>query len=219
MYSKFSNCRLENNDSNPFSNVLNVSSKRTASDGGFNVTDCANVNEEQIEELYAKLAEIEESKNDSTDEDFTDNSIAHIAYSIENKVMLTKKFNCSLCKCIFEQNTKITEDIQFKSSEKPCQSTFDICKRTERFMKVDLLNGLIDFSVIYHEILQNLDIDALYGGTDFSDHCDHKIFLIRYVVDEFVRINGTYLAKIATSNEHKKHLRVSLHKLLHYLGQ
>lgn len=97
MYSKFSNCRLENNDSNPFSNVLNVSSKRTASEGGFNVTDCANVNEEQIEELYAKLAEIEESKNDSTDEDFTDNSIAHIAYSIENKVMLTKKFNCSLC--------------------------------------------------------------------------------------------------------------------------
>lgn len=212
MYSKFSNCRNSENDLNPYSNILSITSKRPTANK-FDTTDCLNVTEEQIEKLYDKLGEIGDA------EDLSDYTVAHIANVIEKKIKLTKQFGCLLCKRIFEENTKKAENVNLKAAGIPCYSTFSICKQTERFLKIDLLKGTIDFSVIYHEILQNLDFDALYDETDFSEHFDHKIFLVRYVVDEFVRIRGTHMARSATLNERKKSLRVKLHKLLHYLGQ
>lgn len=218
MYSKFSNCCPAEHDSNPYTNILTISSKRSTIKN-FNASDCMNVTEEQIEQLYDKLHDIEDAEEREQHEDLSDYTVAHIASFIEGRIKLTKQFGCMLCKRIFDENTKKAEDVNLKSVTMPCYSTFCICKQTERFIKIDLLKGDIDFSVIYHEILQNLNFDLLYDGTDFSDHSDHKVFLIRFVVDEFVRIRATHIARTLTLNEHKKSLRVKLHKLLHYLGQ
>lgn len=218
MYSKLSNCSLADDDGNPFSNILSVSSKRSTADK-IDPTDCLNVTEDQIEEFYDKLAEIDVPDDDEVDNDeLKDFNIAHIANFIENKIRSSKQFSCSSCKRIFEENMKVAENVNFRS-EKPCQSTFSICKQTDRFLKVEMLKGTINFKVIYHEILQILDFEVLYEDTDFSTHYDHKIFLVRYVVNEFIRIKGTHLAKTATMNEHKQSLRIKFHKLLHYLGQ
>lgn len=84
---------------------------------------------------------------------------------------------------------------------------------------MDLLRGSANFDVMYHEILHCLDFNGLFDKTDFTEHLEHKIFLIRYIVDEFIRIRGTQMARTATFKEHEKSLRVKLHKLLHYLGQ
>lgn len=218
MYSKFSNCNLADDDisSNPYSNILSITSRRSTQ-AKFDTTQCLEVTMEEIEELYDKMSEIE----DHSDEQLTDLTISHIASCIEKRIRITKQFGCSLCKRVFDENIDKAECVPVNSMsiKKSCQSTFLICKQTDRFLKVDLLKGDINFTVIYHEILQNLDFDSLYSETDFSHHYDHKIFLIRFVVDEYIKIKGTHIAKTLTLNEHKKVLRVRLHKLLHYLGQ
>lgn len=214
MYSQFSNCNLfEDEDECGFrSNILTVSSERKAT-----IRDEAaksNVTLEQIEELYDELDKIE-----SNTDDLTDYSVAQIAYFIEKRIKTTKQFCCLLCRNIFELNEKVAENISIKPTQRACYSTFSICKQTERFMKAVLLTGKINFEVIYHEILQSIDFDTLFMETDFTNHFDHKIFLIRYIIDEFIRIKGTHIAKNATLNEHKNSLRVKFHKLTHFMGQ
>lgn len=213
MYSKFSNCQMSDDDYGFKSNILSVSSKRFPVN---RLEEIDNVSEEQIEDLYEKLDDIQEEHEEI---ELTDGAIANIANSIEKKIRLTKQFVCAQCKRIFNENTKIDENICVKSTETPCLSTFLICKQTNRFMKTEILTGTIDFAIVYHEILQNLDFDALYDQTDFTDHFDHKIYLIRYVVDQYIKIKGTHIAKLSTLNEHKNSLRVKFHKLTHYYGQ
>lgn len=214
MYSRFSSCKMSENDvpSNPYSNILSVTSRRTASNR-FDVQQCFEVNEEDIERLYDKLSEIE--ARNTLVEDLSDFSMAHIAKHIEHRIMTTKQFNCSKCQEVFDENTQKAVCV----AAGPCESTFSICKQANRFLKEELLNGTVDFNVIYHEILINLDLDTLYEKTDFSAHSDHKIFLIRYIVDECIRIKGIHIAKTVTLKIHEKSLRVKLHKLLHYFGQ
>lgn len=214
MYSRFSNCNMSDNDvpSNPYSNILSVTSRRITTNR-FDLQNCFEINEEDIERLYDKLSEIEDSN--ASVEDLNDYAIAHIAKQIENRIMTTKQFGCSDCQKVFAENTQKAEYI----TSGPCQSTFFICKQASRFLKEELLNGTVNFNVIYHEILLSLDLDTLYEQTDFSDHSDHKIFLIRYIVDECVRIKGIHIAKKVTLKIHEKSYRVKLHKLLHYFGQ
>lgn len=218
MYSKFSNCRNSEADSNPYSNILSITSKRVTANK-FDSTNCLNVTDEQIEHLYDKLSEIQNAEQHEPSEDLSDYTVTYIANLIEKKIKLTKNFSCLLCKQIFCENPKKTGNASSKTTEMPCYSTFCICKQTERFLKIDLLKGSFSFDVIYHEILQNLNFDTLYDKTDFSQHFEHKIFLVRYIVDEFIRIRGVHMARTATLKEHKKSLRIKLHKLLHYLGQ
>lgn len=221
MYSKFSNCNLRESASvaNPYSDILSITSRRLTPK--FNSNDYFEVTEEEIEEFYDKLNQITqcEQQND-TFENLNDCSIAHVAKLIEDRIKTTKQFHCLLCKQIFEENThKVNFFIGAGLVGKPCHSTFQICKQAERFLKIELLKGTVNFNIIHHEILQSLHFEALYDETDFSEHFDHKIFLIRFVVDEYVRIKGTHIARTATFNEHQNSLRSKYHKLLHYLGQ
>lgn len=214
MFSKFSNCKVtEDCVSNPNSNILSITSKRTAAPK-FNQEVAENITLEKIDEFYEKLSQIEASEEEQNEE-LTDCTITHIAGRIENSIKSTKQFKCQACKHIFEENGDGNATM---STVKPCQSTFAICKQTDRFLKVDLLRA-INFDIMYHEILHCLDFNALYDKTDFTEHLEHKIFLIRYVVDEYIRIKGTQMAQTATFKEHEKSLRVKLHKLLHFLGQ
>lgn len=128
------------------------------------------------------MHEIHTSEEHEEIEELNDCSVAHIANFIETRIKTTKQFSCALCKHIFEKNAKVAENVTLKTMERPCHSTFSICKQTERFMKKALLTGIINFSVIYHEILANLDFETLFFDTDFTDHSDHKIYLIRYIV-------------------------------------
>lgn len=220
MYSKFSNCRPTEEVSNPYSNIMSITSRRKTAT---NLHDYSQVTEEKIDELYETLNDIQNLDHSKglTDE-LEDYTIAHIAGSIEERIKSTKSFNCPACTLIFEENVKVDNSMFINSkSGQPlvCQSTYLICKQANRFLKTELLTGSIAFNVIYHEILKSMDIEALYSGTDFSSHGPHKIFLIRFVIDEYIRIKGTHLAKSATFNERQNSIRVKLHKLMHFLGQ
>lgn len=222
MYSKFSNCQsLENSRSDPYSNILSITSRRHTKTN-INLRDHSEVCPEEIDELYEKLREIKEfERSIGLTDDLEDYTTAYIASLIEDSIKFTKNFNCLACKLIFDENNKADESlfIRFKVQSRPCQSTFSICKQAGRFIKRELLAGSIDFSVIYREILENIDFESIYIETDFSSHIDHKIYLVRYIVNEYIRIKGTHIAKAESSKERENHLRSKLHKLVHYLGQ
>lgn len=216
MFSKFSNCKLtDENTFNPYSNILSITSRRPTS-SKFDPTECQNVTDAQIEGLYEKLNAIGEKG----DEELSDCTIAHVANCIELNIKSKKKFNCALCKNVFEENANETDEpIYGRESHRLCHSTFLICKQADRFLKHDVMKDSFNFEVVYHEILQSLQFDNLYSKTDFSEDIEHKIFLIRFVVDEYIRIKCTQMAKTATLHEHQNSLRARLHKLLHFLGQ
>lgn len=223
MYSKFANCNLDENASvNQFySNILSVTSTRSTMT--FNISDSIEVDEEEIERLYNKLDEItaNEQPMNETDENLNDSAIAIAAKFIEQRIKMSKKFDCLLCRPIFDENEQKVDDVFVGAGVDgmPCSSTFEICKQTDRFLKLELLKDSANFNVIYHEIMAILNFDSLYQDTDFSEHGDHKVFLIRYVVNEYIRIKGTDIAKSETLKVHEKSLRSKLHKLLHFLGQ
>lgn len=218
MYSKLSNCNLtENCPSNPYSNILSVTSRRSTK--SFSFDDYMHVSEEDVENLYEKLDEISAKENQCL-ENLSDSSIATVAKLIEHRITTTKQFNCLLCKRIFDENMDKTNNfVGAKLDGKPCHSTFEICKQADRFLKSELMKESVNFKIILHEIMQCLNFEQLYNSTDFTEHLDHKIYLIRYVTDEYARIKGTHIAKIETFKQHEKALRSKLHKLKHYLGQ
>lgn len=221
MHSKNANCNLiENSTYNIQSNIVQVTSRRKP-ERQIDVNNISKVTEEQIEELYDKLnAIVDRSSVESVNqlnEKLDTYSVERVAEQIEKKIKYNKSYKCVQCKHIFDENTHKIDNVH-GSSESACYSTFLICKQVEQFMKIDLLKQ-IEIEVIYHEIFQNLDFDSLYSDTDFTEHSEHKVYFVHYIIDEYIRIKATNMAKIATLKEHDKLLRARLHKLMHYLGQ
>lgn len=223
LVSNYTNCspQEKNTTGNPFSNILTISSKRITKTG-IHSREVWSFPDEYVEELYMEIDHIEamERTSDAT-EHLTDCTIGHIAAVVENKIESSNTFNCDPCRNIFNEN-KNKFDRGFLSSgfkSHPCLSTYQICKATNRFLKVQLLKSKMDFNLIYYEILSSLDVDALYNDTNFENHNEHKIYLIRYIVDEYIRIMGTFLARSETFKEYDVLLRNKLHKLTHFYGQ
>lgn len=223
LVSKHSNCSLEGMEivGNPFSNILTISSKRLPK-SGFHSREEWSFPDEDVEELYVEIDRIEAMERTSeVTEHLSDCTVGHIAAVIENKIKNSNTFNCNPCRKIFDENLrKFTRGFLssgFKTH--PCLSTYQICNSTNRFLKVQLLKSKIDFNLIYYEILSSLDINTLYDETDFESHKEHKIFLIRYICDEYIRIKGTFLARSETYKSYDKLLRNKLHKLYHFYGQ
>lgn len=151
-------------------------------------------------------------------ETYSDYAIAQTASVIEYRIK--SKLKCILCKHIFDQNIhKVDIFHETESNARPCYSSFLICKQTARFLTEEMLKSDVEIKVIHNEIFVLLNFPSLYNLTDFSEHLDHKEYLVRYIIDEFIRIKATDIAKKATFKEHEKSLRVKLHKLMHFLGQ
>lgn len=220
MHSKNANCNLmENLTYSVQSNIGHVTSKRTPRHE-IDMDKVSAVTESQVEELYAKLNQIankSSANNNQSNETLYTYSIERIAEQIEKKIKYNKSYKCVRCKHVFDENTRKAENVS-GSTEVACYSTFVICKQVEQFMKIDLLKQ-IDIEVIFHEIFQNLNFETLFSETDFTEHSDHKIYFIHYIIGEYIRIKATDMAKKATLKEHDKLLRARLHKLMHYLGQ
>lgn len=147
-------------------------------------------------------------------------TIAHISSIIENRINRPDRMYCDGCRNVFNENNKIHRaftNLKFKN--KPCQSTFAICKETDRYIKMQLLNGSINFVSIYYAIFQQIDVENLFSQTDFAHKPDHKLALIRGIIDSYIQIKGTYIAKHANFDMHPNQLRIRLKKLLHVFGQ
>lgn len=215
--SREGNCEDLNPNSDPFSDILFVSSRR---DKSHNKTEqeVEHVVLSEFEMLHSKLAELEESAQSNLTDSIYRYVIAHIASIIETKIKSTDK--CELCVHVFDECAKINETLpSSKIMSKPCISTLKICQQTDRYIKLQLLKGTFNYNTIIYSIINDIDMAGLYVESDFTAHKEHKAYLIKVIIGAYVYFKATYLARSATQSLHDKLYRHRLRKLVHFFGQ
>lgn len=206
--------------SKPISNIFTISSHRATigrvSDEEFNAPI-----PEELEELYSELADIEEMERNGLHHGLSDLTVAYIASDIEKRMKNAVKY-CARCVNIFDENEKIerlfTSLHLGNSIEAPCETTFSICKHADRFMKIQLLTGSINFNTLHYAIFEQIDINNMFTATDFVGHEMHKLFFIRKIADVYIQIRGTYIAR-STTYDLREFRRSALRKACQRLGE
>lgn len=151
-------------------------------------------------------------------------TISYLAGLIEKKFSNQIRTKCSNC-CvlmvnIFSENSKNADfHVQTEVGQIPCQSTIDICRITNECLHHNAYKIDFSYNNLLRNIEENLEEFNLYESTDFSHDFQHKIDLVRIIVEEFLRIRATYIAKKITLNEKKKLLRRKNLKDTHYAGE
>lgn len=74
---------------------------------------------------------------------------------------------------------------------------------------------------IYSHVLSSIRVDDRYPiYFDKDDHePEHKNYLIKHIMDEYIRIKCTSIAKMETINMQKRYLRNKYRKIIHFKGQ
>lgn len=212
--SKYGNC-TETTPNQPISNILRISSRKSISEKRID----ANVTDSEIETLYQKLSEIESSEETISSDNLKDYSIACIASQIEHRIKRPERMYCALCKNIFEDNDKIELPFADSITQKPCFNTFEICKETDRFLKLEIMQTIQNFNLIYEAIINRLKTESFYQKTDFDTHDEHKMIIIRSIVDIYIEIKLTQIAKTVTLDSQQELVRSKYKKLIHIYGQ
>lgn len=197
-----------------FSNILYVTSK-----GSRGEEIQADATPEELEIVMKQLEDIEtlEAHNIS-DPSCCDPTIVHIASNIETRMKSAETY-CMDCMLSLEQNRKVNMGhVVLKNRQIPCHSTYVICKAVDHYLRVQFLRGNTNLSTIYCAIVDQLDLDSLYAASDFSHDSNHKLFLIRTVLDACVQIKATLLARQANCTG-KQNMRSIYRKLIHFYGQ
>lgn len=139
-------------------------------------------------------------------------SIAHSAGLIEKKIASTK-FECEICEKVFELDAKF----QGNNSETtfvPCKSTVAICEHTIKFVDILPIEHHLDYEVLLEKILLSLNMDALFPYTNFSHDPCHKDWIVRFIVEDFFRMQAVYIARNLTMDS-KKFVRSLYRKAIH----
>lgn len=222
LYSESGNCSIQNSVSvyNPYSNISFVTSRRATIKDTADISDeeAENIHGDEVEILMEQLGEIQSLDRGTTHTDMSSLTISHIAGMIEWRIKNSSRFQCQLCKEVLDGNERIVGAfMNNQHSIRPCRSSAEICSTADHFLKIELLKGQFKLSVIHYAIIRSLDIPNLYPDSDFQQHLDHKLFLVKHIVSEFIRIKGIYLAKTYSFKEKQEQMRQKLSKLiLHY---
>lgn len=214
LYSRSGNVEATNSLTiyNPYSNISFISSRTKRFPNIEN-----DVTPDDIDDLLKELANIEALEVTNKLTDLGNYSISHCANIIENRILTSHKFNCELCREVFNENKKL--DVAFVSSKfknRPCYDTHIICKAADHFMKLELLKGNINLNVLRSAILFSLDPQSLFSNSTFASHADHKLFLIQFIINEYVRIKGVYMARKTSMDLVQARVRQRLTKLIHF---
>lgn len=217
--SKYSNCNEIDIPNQPIGNILYVSS-RSSSISSTLSEDNSNVTSAELETMMQKLSEIEAMEENCLLDSLKDYTIAYISGQIENRIGKNDRIHCSYCEKIFKENAKIQNvHIGFILLASPCKSTFDICKATDRLLKLSQFSEQVSCSRMHAGVLSCLEMNTLFEKTDFSHDFEHKLFFVKAIVDIYVQIKNTSIARSINLNSKKDFLRTKLKKIIHFSGQ
>lgn len=220
--SKKSNCEAIESDSGLVSNIYLISSKKQITQNVEsdveNYPDSDKIISKNIIELHEKMTAMNEVDYNILHEGFGFITTTHIAYIIEQKLKGTQHMKCHECFKAFTEERVNGISLESNLQESSCRSTFEICKVVEKFMKLELLRET-NFQTLKLAIYNEIDIDNTFSAIDISHDPNHKLFLIRFVIDACINIKGTQIAKEATLDEHRKSFRKRFRKLIHFYGQ
>lgn len=195
-HSDYGNCTVIDGASNycPTSNIGTVSSKRPK--------------KSIVETKYTKkdtqsVLNVLNTNNNERSQmsviDLSDTSISYIASEIGLQFLKIKNV-CSLCKNVFVENEKV--HAAFTSEQHwniACESTFEICRTADYFMKLDVLKGQFDLNLICHSIISSLHIDRLYENTNFETHGHEKLNLVIQILQRYINYKARMIGKSVTN--------------------
>lgn len=173
---------------------------------------------EQEEEEWNEVFELESLENCNHILDKSDSGITFIAHLLERR-LLTGSIYCNFCKDVLQKNAKVNDNlcINFETG-KPCASTFHLCKLTDIAIKSYINTGPHFKKKIYLYVMNQIDFEKIFPEFFLPQHdVDHKHYLIKYFIDEYINKKCAYLAKQKTISLQKRYVRNSLRKLGHNL--
>lgn len=153
--------------------------------------------------------------------DSTNNSgIAFIANGIEQKCLNSSQIYCNSCIEVIKNNEKVDDKMCINPKlGKPCLSTYQICKLTDISLKTLINTGQNFKQKIYSKVISSLQWQNIFPVFFPHEHdFEHKLFLIKFIVDDYVNRKCNYMAKQTTLDTQKKYIRNKLRKLCHYLN-
>lgn len=144
-----------------------------------------------------------------------------IAAFIEQKIMKCPRFYCQHCREVFHENDKIMISSNWNAlGYKPCISTIEICKISDRFFKVyNAQKTKYDFSVLYCLIFRTMEFSKLYPNSRFECDISHKYQFIKCIVGQYLIRKATDIAKELTYDQYEKMFRQRLSRLILFSGQ
>lgn len=162
-------------------------------------------------EKIEKLTNAPEFINQSID-DIQRTSIAYSAGLIEKKIASTK-FECEICEKVFELDEKFQHNIS-ELGFVPCKSSVAICIHTIKFVDILRTEHHLDYEMLLENILLSLNVDTLFSNTNFSHDPYHKDWIVRFIVEDFFRMQAVYIARNLTMDS-KKFVRSMFRKAIH----
>lgn len=207
-----------NRRSNLVEDVSQFSQQPDLSDGQ---TVAQNNADNEFEESYEFELIMQNNQNGYLSDSTNNSGIAHIANSIEQKLLNCPQIYCYVCVEVLKKNQKVDDKVCINTKQGiPCLSTYQICKLTDVAVN-SMINTGPDFKhKIYSYVLTNLDFESIYPKFYPSQHdFEHKRFLIKFVIDDYVNRKCNYIAKQKTMESQKRYIRNKLRKLCHYYNQ
>lgn len=207
------------------SNVLSVSSRREKL-----YDDLDGDIEQPIQLPYDEMHDISNDLSGLEDLErsihLTDNihmaGITFVANAIENRVLTCNNISCEFCIRMLENDEKV-DALSCINTEgrRPGKSTFQLCKLTDTAIKIhsNCSSESTFKQKIYIYVLNNVNTNNLYVDDDENHDVEHKNYIIKHIIDEYIRIKCTYLAKMKTLNMRKNFLRNKYRKMLHFTGE
>lgn len=149
-----------------------------------------------------------------------DAGISFVANLLEHR-LLKGPIYCQFCMNVLLNNEKVNDNkcVSLENG-KPCLSTYILCKLTDTALKTLINTGPNFKKKIYISVMNQIDFDHIFPEFYEPEHdIDHKHFLIKFIIDEYIHKKCAYIAKQKTIGLQKRYIRNSLRKLGHFLHQ
>lgn len=159
------------------------------------------------------------SMSNFTVETKEDATIAFFAGSIERKIVASR-FDCCYCEEVFNEEKIDGAFIDNDITQRPCKSTYIICKHVHEIFDEGRQDANFNYQNILNSIKFALSHVCLFG--DAFNHEEghfHKECFINSVIDEYVRIYGTYVARCITLEQQQLMLRSKNKRTTIFSGQ
>lgn len=200
------------------SNILTISSLiKGQPSQAKNITEEA-INEAAEETEWNEVMELQSLEYCSPLIDSNDTGVLFVAHLLERR-LLEGPIYCNFCKEVLEKNPKVNGDMCFAIG-KTCLSTFQLCKLTDIALKTRINTGLNYKEKVYLSVMNHIDFDNVFPEFYDPEHdIDHKHYLIKFFIDEYINKKCAYVAKQKTLALQKRYVRNNLRKIVHRANQ
>lgn len=150
-----------------------------------------------------------------------DAGIAYLANTIESRLTNCDQIHCETCHNVLLENEKLDSKLCVSIDRgKPCISTYQICKMTDKVLKFYINRGPNIKGKVIVEVMNNLNWEDIFPIFYYEEHdFEHKHFIVKFIIDEYVNKKCAHIAKQKMLELEKKYIRNKYKKMCHNYHQ